>query len=226
MSTAATILTTVRDLLVDTEPTGYRWSNAELLRYLNAAQRQIVFFRPDANAVEVVHSVADTNPLRSIPTDGFKFIKVVCNISQNGDRGGRVQLVQVDVLDSLEPEWRRNVSTTASIDNFYSNYVFDPRQRKNFWLYPRPVAGRNVYILYAATPTDVAATTSNMTLSAAFDSAMVEYVLFRALSKEGRYAHPSDHAMKHWNNFLQMLGVNAQAYDALVDEEKDVRDSG
>lgn len=226
MSTAAAIINVVRDLLNDTDNTAYRWSDAELLRYISAGQRQIVSFRPDANTVETTHTVADTNPRRVIPTDGFKFVKVVCNIAQNGDRSSRVQNIQQDVMDSIEPNWRGNTPAAPDADNYYSAYVYDPRDRKAFWLYPRPAVGRNVYILYAATPVDVTGTATTLTLSSDFDNALIEYVMYRALMKDGRYTRPSDHVQTHWNAFVQALGLNAQAYAGLVTPEHMIDDMG
>lgn len=224
MSTAAAIISVVRDLLQDTDATAYRWTDAELLRYLSAGQRQVCFFRPDANTIEVIHTVSDSNPRRTIPADGFKFIKVVCNIDTGGNRSSRVQNIQQDVLDSIEPNWRGNAATAPDSNNYYSAYVFDPRDRLAFWLYPKPASGRNVYILYAQTPGEIATTATNLTLTSDFDNALIEFVMYRALQKEGRYARPSDHANAHYENFLRALGLNATAYAGLVTPEHQIED--
>ena len=47
--TGANLITRVQDTLQDT--TSVRWSEAELLRYLNDAQREVVNLRPDASAL-------------------------------------------------------------------------------------------------------------------------------------------------------------------------------
>jgi hypothetical protein len=224
MSTAAAIISVVRDLLQDTDATAYRWTDAELLRYLSAGQRQVCFFRPDANTIEVIHTVSDSNPRRTIPADGFKFIKVVCNIDTGGNRSSRVQNIQQDVLDSIEPNWRGLAATAPDSNNYYSAYVFDPRDRLAFWLYPKPTSGRNVYILYAQTPGEVATTATNLTLTSDFDNALIEFVMYRALQKEGRYARPSDHSNAHYDNFLRALGLNATAYAGLVTPEHQIED--
>ena len=44
--TAANLLLRIRDTLQDT--TGVRWLDAELLRYMNDVQREIVNLRPEA----------------------------------------------------------------------------------------------------------------------------------------------------------------------------------
>ena len=46
--TGANLITRAQDTLQDT--TSVRWPEAELLRYINDAQREIVNFRPDASS--------------------------------------------------------------------------------------------------------------------------------------------------------------------------------
>ena len=46
--TETNLLARIRDTLQDT--TSVRWSDAELRRYINDAQREIVNFRPEASA--------------------------------------------------------------------------------------------------------------------------------------------------------------------------------
>jgi hypothetical protein len=47
--TGANVISRVQDTLQDT--TSVRWSEAELLRYINDAQREIVNLRPEASAI-------------------------------------------------------------------------------------------------------------------------------------------------------------------------------
>ena len=79
--TGANIITRVQDTLQDT--TSVRWSEAELLRYINDAQREIVNLRPEASADHAnVQLVAGTE--QTIPDVGLRLIKVVRNMSAAG----------------------------------------------------------------------------------------------------------------------------------------------
>ena len=66
--TAANLLLRIRDTLQDT--TGIRWLDAELLRYMNDAQREVVNLRPESSStttnVALVVGTAQT-----IPTAGL-----------------------------------------------------------------------------------------------------------------------------------------------------------
>ena len=46
--TGANLISRIQDILQDT--TSVRWSEAELLRYINDAQREVVNLRPDSAA--------------------------------------------------------------------------------------------------------------------------------------------------------------------------------
>ena len=56
--TAANLLLRIRDTLQDT--TGVRWLDAELLRYMNDAQREIVNLRPEAAATTATSPNTDS----------------------------------------------------------------------------------------------------------------------------------------------------------------------
>ena len=62
--TGTNLLDRIRDTLQDT--TSVRWTEAELLRYINDAQREIVNFRPESSAtttnVQLVTGTKQTLP--------------------------------------------------------------------------------------------------------------------------------------------------------------------
>ena len=54
MATGRDVVDEVRAALNDEDEDAYRWSDEELLRLINAAQRQIVMLLPEANVVDEV----------------------------------------------------------------------------------------------------------------------------------------------------------------------------
>ena len=79
--TGANLISRIQDTLQDT--TGVRWTEAELLRSINDAQREVVNFRSEAAAdhsnVQLV-----TGTEQSIPDVALSLIKVVRNMSATG----------------------------------------------------------------------------------------------------------------------------------------------
>jgi hypothetical protein len=60
--TGANIISRVQDTLQDT--TSVRWPEAELLRYINDAQREIVNFRPEASATHANELISNRHRTR------------------------------------------------------------------------------------------------------------------------------------------------------------------
>src|SRR6056300_1306491 len=102
--TGANLINRIQDTLQDT--TSVRWPEAELLRYINDAQREIVNFRPEASSTHAnVQLVTGTE--QSLPSDGLRLIKVVRNMSSvaSDATGGRaIRIVNVDILNTQEPD--------------------------------------------------------------------------------------------------------------------------
>lgn len=74
--TAASVLNTVSQVLLD--ETNTRWSAANLLTYLNEAQRQLVTLRPEAGVVTETVALAE-GVKQSIPTGGRALLDVPRN---------------------------------------------------------------------------------------------------------------------------------------------------
>lgn len=217
MSAASVLIASIRDQLHDTIAT-YRWSDAELLRYLSLGQNQIVSYIPEANAVEVVHAISDTNPRRTISATGVQFVKVICNAATTVGNlpTGSVTYVEEDQLNQWEPDWRTTAPTSPDADNYYQHYLFDRREPTRFSLYPRPTSGTKVRVLEAQECAELATAADNLTLSATYNPALVDYGLYRALAKEGRHQDPAK-AIKHLDNFLAALGIKRQNFRDLKD---------
>lgn len=75
MATGQNIADEVRTQLNDGDAAALRWSDAEILSYINAALREIVLLVPEANvADEVVSTVNDFK--QTLPARGTKFLDV------------------------------------------------------------------------------------------------------------------------------------------------------
>ena len=79
--TGTNLLSRVKDTLQDTS--SVRWTEAELLRYINDAQREIVNFIPEASAVTTNVQLV-TGTLQTLPTNGLRLIKITRNMSGTG----------------------------------------------------------------------------------------------------------------------------------------------
>ena len=212
----ANLISRIQDTLQDT--TGVRWTSAELLRYINDAQREVVNFKPEANAKHVNNSLA-TGTEQAVP--GLTLIKVVRNMSSNQDgaTGGRtIRLVDADVLNSIEPDWHNpTVTGDAAHGSVIKHYIFDPDDPKKFYVYPGVKSGLNAYIeiVYSDVPTDLSSTSSTIGIDDIYGNALIDYVLYRCYVKDAEFAGNSTRAGQHYQLFLNSIAGGGSSRNLL-----------
>lgn len=198
--TVATIIGRCNKLLND--PDYVRWPKAELIGWFNDAQKAIVLVRPDAHTKNVEFSaVAGTK--QALPTDALRLIDVPRNV------GGKViRYVARKALDDSYPEWHED-KTATKVDAF----VYDERDPKTFYLYPGCVAGTKVDLVYSVAPqehslAEVESTTTPAVcdLDDIYINPLIDFVLYRAYSKDAEYAANTNLAQSHYQAYLQQLG--------------------
>ena len=145
VTTGTNLLARIEATLQDTA--NVRWTEAELLNYINDAQREITNIKPDATATHAnVQLVTGTK--QSIPTDGLKLISVVRNMSGywvEATGGRAIRLVAWDILDTQDPDWHNpTVTGDATHGTTPKHFLFDEDDPLNYYVYPG-VAG-NVYL--------------------------------------------------------------------------------
>jgi hypothetical protein len=203
----------VRDQINDTGVSGqFRWSDDELMRYLNAAVRQIVTLVPESNATESLLTL-DQAARQRIPADGAKFIKATNNYDPVGDvRTRALRYVEKDALDTHNPDWEFSVPVPApNPAHYFQHYTHDPREPQVFYVYPRPQsAAQKLYVVYSKVPAAITLGTQ-FPLPDTYVNAAIDYVIYRALTKEGRFTLPDTKAQLLWDGFLRSLGLKLEA---------------
>lgn len=193
--------------------TSVRWPVAELVRYLNDGQREVVLYRPDSVVTNTtVTCVAGTK--QSIPTGGAKLIEVIRNVASTSAKKA-VRLTNREILDAQTPAWH---NATGTVDILH--FMFDPRDPKTFWVYPPATASAQLELLYAAYPTDItepadgstySAVTGNISLPDVFGNSLIDYILYRAYTKDSEYAGNLQRAQAHYASFANALGIEIKA---------------
>jgi len=200
------------------DTTKVRWLESELLGWLNDAQREVVLLRPDASITnDDVDLVAGTK--QSLPASGIRVMDVVRNTE-----GNAIRVIDRNVLDAQQPNWHQ-----TSANNDVAHFMFDLRDPKHFYVYPpQPVieaggAANQVEIIYSASPQDVTFTgdataldDEDVALDDIYGNAILDYVLYRAYSKDADFAGNAQRALKHYETFVQSLGLKFQV-DRLTD---------
>ena len=197
--TGAQVVQKARALLVDSG--SVRWSDADLVGWLNTGQRQIAILKPDIFAMPVV---VDLVPGVLQTITGLEFIKVNCNIGAGGARGTAVTPITQDILDRFYPGWMAATPSQNAV-----NYMFDPRDSQDFLVYPpQPVSPGKAEIIMIPYPADVTIVTGTITgpiIDDIFEGPLIDYVVYRGLSEDTETA---DYAVadKFYQQFLGSLG--------------------
>ena len=218
VSKVVDIVKRAQTILQDTTAT--RWPLTELQGWLNDAYKEIVIFRPDANAASAVVTLAagarqkchDTASI-NLP-NLLRVIDVVRNTHVQSDQRA-IRRTDRRILDDQRPQWYAETPTYT-----VQHYVFDDRLPHEFLVYPPANAGTTVELVYSSCPTPHllteaqlgnAATADTIKLDDVYANALLDYILYRAYSKDAEYAANGARAQAHYQAFATALGVKTNA---------------
>jgi hypothetical protein len=210
--TGVNLISRIQDILQDT--TSIRWPEAELLRHINDAQREVCNLRPESTATTVsVALVVGTK--QSLPSGGLRLIRVTRNMSAAGGSatGKRaVRLVDSDILNTQEPNWHDpGVSGDAAHTTTVKHYIFDEDNPRAFYVYPgASTTSTFLEIVYSASPTDLGSTSATISVDDIFGNALIDFVLFRCYLKDAEYAGNQQRANTHYQLFAGSLIAGGQ----------------
>ena len=209
------VIDRVQATLQDT--TGVRWPVVgELVLWINDAQREIAYLKPDASAKNTTITLAEGTK-QEIPSDGNRLLRAVRNMSAaSGGTGARaVRLVQREVLDAQTPSWHDpTVTGDAAHANIVKHYIYDEQNPRNFYVYPGVSGDAYLEIIYSANPSTVAQG-DNLDIPDIYANAVMNYVLYMAYMKDADYAGNQQRAASHFQIFTVSVTGKGQV-DALT----------
>jgi len=184
---------------------------AELVLWINDAQREIALLKPDASAInETITLAAGTK--QDIPSAGNRLLKVVRNMSaaSNGTGKRAVRLVDAEVLNGQTPDWHDpTVSGDAAHTDVVKHYIYEESNPRNFYVYPGVSGNAYLEIVYSSNPTAVAQA-DNLSIPDIFANAVLNYVLYMAYMKDAEYAGNQQRASSHFQIFTASVTGKGQ----------------
>lgn len=204
------IIDRVTDLLLDKDrdDADARWTDAELLRWINDSRMAILVRRPVACA-KVVNFTLVAGTYQSIPSDGTQLLDVIRNMGVGGATPGRaIRRTDRQNIDDHDPYWHA-AAQSAEI----SQFTYDDRTPKNFFVTPPAIVNTQVLATYAAIPAAVTATSDDLDIALEYIDSVVNYVCFRAKSKDSEYANAAE-AAAFYSAFNDTLGQTQQGQTA------------
>lgn len=208
------------------DDTNVRWSVPEMAKWINAGCKELVLLKPSTLTANVAMKlrpgtkqtligatfVDDASPVTISP---IQLMEVVRNMGSDGANlsGGRaIRGLARRVLDRTEALWH---SRTPSAEVLH--FIYDPVDQKTFYVYPAVPTTPDVYVevVVSKSPTnsllDSATTLGTNDIDPGIDDiyemALVDYVLYRAYSKDIDFAENASRAQWHYKSFHDALGI-------------------
>lgn len=208
------IISRARTLLKDAS--SVRWTLSELQLWINDSYRDTVILRPDANTLvgEFVCAEGPRQRVTATFSNASRLIECVRNTATSSNKS-RVRIASRASVDSMRPNWYAE-TPTVNIELF----VFDPRTPTEFLVYPPASTAARLEVMYAQVPsphtlTDAQlvnpATAEVIRIDDMFAGAMLDYVLYRAYSKDAEDTANANRATLHFQAFQNALGVKGQS---------------
>ncbi len=176
MITGTQISTRVGVLLNDVSK--IRWPDTERLDWINECRRQVAVRDTGifGGATEIVHSLTAGCRQRITTPNAYMIVSIDSNLAS----GKAISETSRAVLDAFKPSWRNDTDTDVK------HWFHDKTDPLAFWVYPGATGSVKGYALVM--PSDITALTEDALPNDKYEAAMVNYVCYRALSKEDEAA--------------------------------------
>src|SRR5687768_15593281 len=188
--TATQVMTLAGRVLNDEDAT--RWTQPELAEWINEAVKAILLAKPSAYSVTEVLSLA-AGTYQTVPAEYLSLLRVVRNITDEGPPrvGGRIIRVTTrDALDAQEPYWHD--PTKVYYKKEVRQFVFDEESPLSYYVYPGNDGTGMVEAVLSKLPTAIADDYDQaIGLQDIYVSPILDYVLFRAMSKDDEAGNPA-----------------------------------
>lgn len=212
------IIVRAQTLLLDTTAT--RWAATELQYWLNDSYREILNLRPDSNSQTGTYTciAGYRQNLTSTFVTANRLLEVISNKAATSTKKG-VRLVSRASLDTDRPGWY-NETATVNVQL----YTYDPRFSTEFLVYPPATTAAQLEVIYNTIPTPHTltaeqlanlSTTEVIKVSDSYANAILDYILYRAFTKDSDQANNASRAVAHYQAFQNSLGVKLQTETAV-----------
>lgn len=210
VTTVGTVIRNAKLVLQEVTAAGTRWTNEELIGWLNESYQAIVQIKPDASSINAPVSLVQ-GTRQEIPQDGLRLIDVVRNTATASDKLG-ILVTTRRALDTTRRGWHAD-EQSVNIEQ----YVFDDQDPTRFYVYPPAAAGAEIELIYSSTPTPhnqdqglEALRNEPLRLNDSYAPVITDYILYRAYSKDAEHAANLNRAQMHMQSYMGSLGQKVE----------------
>lgn len=185
----------------------------QLVKWANIGMDQIVAFVPSANTVIESAKLA-AGSRQTIAASGMVFIRAIRNMGTDGQTpGNAIQMVDsLDIVNSFNMAWP--AVTQASV---IKEAVKDPSIQSAYWVFPPSDGTTYIEIERSEKPTPIVWDsngvweTARIGVTNEYIGALLDYILYRAYSRDSDYPGNVERAQLHQQSFRQALGLTVTA---------------
>ena len=168
----------------------------------------IITRKPSAcSKIDIVALAAGSH--QQVPANGTQLLDVICNMGMDGSSPGRsIRRTDRQNLDDDDLYWQAKPQKAE-----ISQFTYDDRTPKDYFVSPPALAGTQIKISFAAIPAEVTQPSDQFDIGLETMDAVVNYVAFRAKSKDSEYANAAE-AAAFYGAFGDALGIQTQTQSA------------
>ena len=172
------------------------WTAAELLGWYNDAVRDTVTLDPSAHTKHATLTLV-AGARQALPDDAIALIEIVGNINDDGSVGAQISMCDRKPLDAFMPKWQSSSRKTV-----IQQAMYNPADRKTYYVYPPVEAGTKLEMVHSYLPADATSAADNdIALDAQYRTPILDYMLWRAFSKDSKNSEYKARAASHFGAF-------------------------
>ncbi len=196
----------IKVLLQDTDDPGTRWTNDELISYLNEAYDFVLTYVPEASTIQGGF-LCEAGTRQTLPDNGLRLLSVIRN------RDGSLRPIRrrdKASLDRERPNWHNEPDTLNQ-----EFWVYDDREPRVFYVYPPASKHSNIEIGYTLDvqdhiPRDYENTDTLLRLDDRYKVALLNYILYCAFDKDSDFTGNGQRAEGYLAKAANALGLKLQ----------------
>ena len=186
-----------------------RWTDADYLVWLNEGHREAAMIKNDVYTTNASVILLPGVTRQALPEDGLMLLDLTRNMGADGNTPGRaIRVTAKDSLDAQLPEWHNDAADPV---NGIANFMYDPRDPYRYYVYPQaPATDWYVELVYAAVPPVMASLADVILLRDVYANALIDYLIYRANSRDEVDGQPHPAAMLHYQKFSGAFGLKGR----------------
>lgn len=213
-----------------------RWPATELCDYLNDGLRELASMKPNAKTVTTSLTLV-AGAKQTLPAAYTILSRVIRNDNATGTGAKKSisTLTKREVMDSQIPNWQDTSVLPASLN--VTHVIHDIVDPRTFYVVPSNLGAGKIEVVVGSLPAtipfptgalmlDLDNYTTDVDVSDVYRNALVDYVVYRAFSKDSGIPAAAQRAQAHYELFKAGIGYFAASEAAISVATQNAKTSG